>query len=73
VQGLSFWIQGTSRPGTPFTLEAGEDGRVTVLRQDGWSIVYQAYAPTADATWRPSRLVLTYPDVELRIAIDRWQ
>ncbi|HEV2978219.1 MAG TPA: lipoprotein insertase outer membrane protein LolB [Casimicrobiaceae bacterium] len=73
VQGLSFWIQGSSRPDTPFTLEAGEDGRVTVLRQDGWTIVYQAYAPTADASWRPSRLVLSYPDVELRIAIDRWQ
>ena len=73
VQGLSFWIQGSSRPGTAFTVEAGDDGRVAVLRQDGWTIVYQSYAPTAAGRWRPSRLTLTYPDVELRIAIDRWQ
>src|SRR5271169_1070923 len=64
VQGLSFWIQGTSRPGAQFSVEAGDDGRVAVLRQDGWTIVYQAYTQTADAAWRPSRLTLTYPDVE---------
>jgi outer membrane lipoprotein LolB len=73
VQGLAYWIQGISRPGAPFTVEAGDDGRTAVLRQDGWMIVYLAYAQTADAAWRPSRLMLTYPDVELRIAIDRWQ
>ena len=73
VQGLAFWIQGSSRPGAPFSFEAGEDGRATVLRQDGWTIVYQAYAAGAENPWRPSRLTLTYPDVELRIAIDRWQ
>lgn len=73
VQGLSFWIQGTAHPGAQYSVEAGDDGRVAVLRQDGWTIVYQAYAQTADAAWRPSRLTLTYPDVELRIAIDRWQ
>jgi outer membrane lipoprotein LolB len=73
VQGLAFWIQGSQRPGAPFSVEAGDDGRVALLRQDGWTILYQAYAEAADATWRPSRLTLTYPDVELRIAIDRWQ
>ena len=72
VLGLSFWIQGSPRPGSPSTVETANDGRVTVLRQDGWTIVYQAYAPT-DEDIRPSRMMLTYPDVELRIAIDRWQ
>lgn len=73
VLGLSFWIQGTARPGATFSAEAGDDGRTTVLRQDGWTIVYEAYAQTAEGILRPSRLTLTYPDVELRIAIDRWQ
>ena len=72
VQGLSFWIQGSSRPGASFSAEAGDDGRVAVLRQDGWTVVYQGYVQTADLSWRPSRLTLSYPDVELRIAIDRW-
>ncbi len=73
VQGLTYWIQGISRPGAPFTVETGDDGRTAVLRQDGWMIEYLAYVQTADAAWRPSRLMLTYPDVELRIAIDHWQ
>jgi outer membrane lipoprotein LolB len=73
VQGLAYWIQGISRPGAPFTVEAGDDGRTAVLRQEGWIIVYLDYTQTADAGWRPSRLMLTYPEVELRIAIDRWQ
>jgi outer membrane lipoprotein LolB len=73
VQGLAFWIQGTARPGATSVVEAGDDGRAAVLRQDGWTIVYQGYAQTADGTWRPSLVTLSYPDVELRIAIDRWQ
>jgi outer membrane lipoprotein LolB len=73
VEGLSFWIQGIPRPGATFTIEAGEDGRAALLRQDGWTILYQAYAQATDLAWRPSRMVLNYPDVELRIAIDRWQ
>jgi len=73
VEGLASWIQGASRPGTTFSVETGADGRPALLRQDGWTIVYQDYMQTDAHTWRPSRLTLSYPDVELRIAIDRWQ
>lgn len=72
VQGLAFWIQGASRPGATAAVESGDDGRAAVLRQDGWTIAYQAYVRTPEGIWRPSRLTLSYPDVELRIAIDRW-
>ena len=73
VDGLAFWIQGAPRSGTPFAVEAGEDGRASVLRQDGWTIVYQAYAPADAAVPRPARLTLSYPDVELRLAVDSWR
>ncbi|HZI83504.1 MAG TPA: lipoprotein insertase outer membrane protein LolB [Casimicrobiaceae bacterium] len=72
VDGLKYWIQGSPRAGEPFTTEPGNEGRVAVLRQDGWTIVYQAYAQS-EGVWRPSRLTATYPEVELRLAIDRWQ
>ncbi len=55
VQGLAFWIQGAARPGAPLAVEAGDDGRTAVLRQDGWTIVYQAYAQTADRRLRARR------------------
>jgi outer membrane lipoprotein LolB len=73
VDGLTYWIQGAARAGGRFTAEAGDDGRASVLRQDGWTIVYQAYVQTAGDVWRPSRLTASYPEVELRLAIDRWQ
>jgi hypothetical protein len=41
-------------------------GRATVLRQDGWEIVY-AYA--ADDPRLPSRLQLTQGDLEIRIVV----
>jgi outer membrane biogenesis lipoprotein LolB len=43
------------------------------LRQDGWTIVYQAYRETPATGWRPSQMTLSYPEVELHLAIDRWQ
>jgi outer membrane lipoprotein LolB len=73
VDGLASWIQGAPRAGAPFSGEAGEDGRATLLRQDGWTIVYLAYAPDENAVQRPSRMTLSYPDVELRLAVDSWQ
>jgi hypothetical protein len=65
--------QGAPRSGAPFAVEAGEGGRAAVLRQDGWTIVYQAYAPDAGAILRPARLTLSYPEVELRLAVDSWR
>lgn len=73
VDGLVSWIQGAPRAGTPFSGEAGEDGRATLLRQDGWTIVYLAYASDENAVQRPSRMMLSYPDVELRLAVDSWR
>jgi outer membrane lipoprotein LolB len=73
VDGLRYWMQGSVRTGAPFTSEPGADGRPSVLRQDGWTIVYQTYAEAPTGVWRPSRLTASYPEVELRLAIDRWQ
>jgi outer membrane lipoprotein LolB len=73
VDGLKYWMQGAARVGAPFTSEAGADGRAAVLRQDGWTIVYQGYRETPSAGWRPSQMTLSYPEVDLRLAIDRWQ
>jgi outer membrane lipoprotein LolB len=73
VDGLASWIQGAPRSGTAFTVESGEDGRAAVLRQDGWTIVYLDYASGENALSRPSRMTLSYPDVELRLAVDSWQ
>lgn len=73
VEGLAFWIQGLSRPGAPATVEPGSNGLPAALRQDGWSIAYQAFERGTDGVSRPQRLTLDYPEVELRIAVDSWR
>ena len=73
IEGLAFWVQGAPRKGAPFTAEAGADGAPGVLRQDGWTIVYQAFVKDATGVSRPARMTLDYPGVELRLVIDAWQ
>jgi len=73
VDGLKYWIQGAARKDSAFTAEAGDNGRASVLRQEGWTIVYQTYVEVSGGVWRPSRLTADYPEVELRLVIDRWQ
>ena len=45
-----------------------ECGRLAELEQSGWKIRYLEYA---DAL--PSRLTLTFPGLELRLAIAEWK
>ncbi|TMH01648.1 MAG: outer membrane lipoprotein LolB [Betaproteobacteria bacterium] len=73
IEGLAFWVQGAPRKGAPFTAEASADGTPGVLRQDGWTIVYQAFVKDATGVSRPARMTLDYPGVELRLVIDAWQ
>ena len=73
VEGLASWIQGVPRDGVPAAVERASDGMPAVLRQDGWSVVYQAFEPGSDGSSRPKRLTLEYAEVELRIAVDSWR
>jgi outer membrane lipoprotein LolB len=73
VEGLVFWIQGLPREGAPAAVERASDGLPAALRQDGWSVVYQAFERGSDGVSRPKRLTLDYAEVELRIAVDSWR
>lgn len=73
MDGLAFWIQGAPRAGAAFAVEPGPGRGPGVLRQDGWTIVYQSFATDAAGVLRPARMALSYPDVELRLIIDTWK
>jgi outer membrane lipoprotein LolB len=73
VEGLAFWIQGAPRDGAPAAIDRASDGMPTALRQDGWSVAYQAFEQGSDGVSRPKRLTLEYADVEVRIAVDSWR
>jgi outer membrane lipoprotein LolB len=69
--GLADWVRGraASKPAPEPTRERRDaSGRLTELEQSGWRIRYLEYA---DAL--PSRLALTFPGLELRLAISEWK
>lgn len=70
ITGLAAWIRAVPLPDASYTVEADAEGRVTLLRQAGWEIVYDY----ADASARrPMRYRITYPDLEIRMVIDSWR
>lgn len=73
VNGLAYWVVGVADPRATYGIERDDAGRPSVLRQQGWEIVY-AFADGAPPS-RPTRLVMRYPDnepVEIRVVVDRW-
>lgn len=70
VSGLRYWIHAAPRPGAPFAAERSDSGRIDVLRQEGWEIVFRYREPDAA---RPASLRASFHDLDLRIAIDRWE
>ena len=73
VAGLAAWVRAMPRVGSAYAIERDPRARVSLLRQDGWEIVY-AYADDADR--RPFRVALTMQGgepVDVRVVVDRWQ
>jgi outer membrane lipoprotein LolB len=67
LAGLADWVRARPGPGPARTRLDGA-GRLAELEQSGWRVEYLAYAGE-----RPSRLKLTYPGLELRLAISDWK
>jgi outer membrane lipoprotein LolB len=67
LAGLASWVRARPADG-PFEARRDESGRLRELAQAGWRIEYLEYR---DAL--PSRLRLTYPGLELRLAIGEWK
>ena len=67
--GLADWVRGRAAPGpAPTHQRADASGRLAELDQSGWRIEYLEYD---DA--RPSRIRLSFPGLELRLAVSVWK
>lgn len=69
LAGLTEWVRGRAVEGSPATPVRDAQGRLATLEQNGWKIEYQDYR----ADGLPARLKLTYPGIELRLAIHEWK
>lgn len=68
VAGLTDWVRGKPSEGPEATAKHDAEGQLRLLRQAGWTIEYLEYEGK-----RPSRMRLTYPGIELRLAISQWK
>lgn len=72
LSGLQHWVTALPAPDSEFGIERDANGQVSVLRQQGWEIVYSRYAATsADAL--PLKLNLTRSGMEVLLLIDEWE
>jgi outer membrane lipoprotein LolB len=70
LKGLADWVRGRPEPGRAAQTRYDSSGRLVELEQSGWRIDYLGYEAGSKL---PSRLKLTYPGLELRLAINEWQ
>lgn len=68
LAGLADWVQGKPSADSPASVDYAPDGRLLSLQQQGWNVEYLEYQGG-----RPARLRLTYPGIELRLAISEWK
>jgi outer membrane lipoprotein LolB len=69
LAGLADWVRGQPVGGMPAVAVRDGQGRLATLEQNGWRIEYQAFG----ADGLPVRLKLTYPGIDLRLAIHEWK
>lgn len=71
LAGLADWVRGRPARGPapePTLVRMDAEGRPAQIEQGGWKIEYLEYAARL-----PSRLRLSYPGVEMRLAISEWK
>ncbi len=83
VASLAAWVRGAradgrapadaAPPGTaPAALEFSADGRLSRLRQDGWTLDYADWRPQPAGIELPMRVTATRDDARVRLVVDAW-
>ena len=70
LAGMPDWVRGRAAAGAPAQTQLDALQRLAQLRQSGWLVEFLDYA---NQSGLPSRLRMSWQDVELRLVIDQWQ
>lgn len=71
VDKLSWWIRGLVAPGQPGQRILDEEGRLSRLKQHGWTIEYGRYA-AVDGEAMPSKMTARQADRTVKLAVRKW-
>ena len=73
LQGLRYWIVGTPMPDdTPSKMELDDRGRLALLEQAGWTVVYERYG-AIDGLSLPERIRFSNASVDATVVVRRWK
>ncbi len=72
VQSLQYWIYGIPDKAIKISrLELDGYGRLALLQQNGWKVVFKKYMPVAQHVL-PQKIFITGFDMKVKIFIDDW-
>ena len=69
LAGLADWVRARAGSG-PSQVRKDAQGRIVELEQSGWTIEYLEWGEDGRL---PARMKLSYPGIELRLAIAQWK
>ena len=73
LQGLRYWIVGAPVPDVaPSKMELDDLGRLALLEQAGWTVVYERY-DTVDGLSLPERIRFSNASVDATVIVRRWK
>ncbi len=72
ISGLEYWIRGMPRPGSDYSQRLREDGRISYLEQDQWTIDYLDHF-TQQTPQLPRKIRLVNDTLTLKMIIEHWQ
>ena len=73
LQGLRYWIVGAPVPDVaPSKMELDDLGRLALLEQAGWTVVYERY-DTVDELPLPERIRFSNASVDATVVVRRWK
>jgi outer membrane lipoprotein LolB len=65
---LEYWARGIPVPNIPFDANVNASGQPHILRQLGWSIVFDRYQSNL-----PTRIAMESNGIRLKIIIQQWE
>ena len=73
LQGLRYWIVGAPVPDVaPSKMELDDLGRLALLEQAGWTVVYERYG-ALDGLALPERIRFSNASVDATVVVRRWK
>ncbi|NWN92486.1 outer membrane lipoprotein LolB [Marinobacter adhaerens] len=74
LESLTWWIRGLPSPGSDYRLLFNDQGKLAIIRQDGWEIRYDRWhEQQSNIPALPARITALKDQKRVRVAVGDWQ